>query len=47
MNRFKMKIVGLATAVLLSAGALIAPLTSSAVTIDELLAQIAALQAQL
>ena len=42
-----MKIVGLATAVLLSAGALIAPLTSSAVTIDELLAQIAALQAQL
>ena len=47
MNRFKTKIVGLATAVLLSAGALIAPLTASAVTIDELMAQIVALQAQL
>ena len=47
MNRFKMKIVGLATAVLLSAGALIAPLSASAVTIDELMAQIVALQAQL
>lgn len=47
MNRFKTKIVGLATAILLSAGALIAPLTSSAVTIDELMAQIAVLQAQL
>ena len=45
MNRFKMKIVGLATTVLLSAGALIAPLTASAVTIDELMAQIVALQA--
>ena len=42
-----MKIVGLATAVLLSAGALIAPLSASAVTIDELMAQIVALQAQL
>lgn len=47
MNRFKTKIVGLATAVLLSAGALIAPLTASAVTVDELMAQIVALQAQL
>ena len=44
MNRFKTKIVGLATAVLLSAGALIAPLSASAVTIDELMAQIVALK---
>src|SRR3989339_2175613 len=55
MNRFKTNkvgkttsaIVGLATAAWLSFGALVAPLTASAVTIDELLAQIAALQAQL
>jgi len=55
MNRFKTNkvgkttsaIVGLATAAWLSFGALVAPLTASAVTIDELLAQIAVLQAQL
>src|SRR3990167_9993160 len=46
MNRFKTKIVGLTIAALMSAGSLI-PMVSSAVTIDELLAQIAALQAQL
>src|SRR3989338_117742 len=46
MNRFKTKIVGLTIAALMSAGALI-PMMSSAVTIDELLAQIAVLQAQL
>ncbi|KKT21017.1 MAG: hypothetical protein UW04_C0013G0001, partial [Parcubacteria group bacterium GW2011_GWB1_43_8] len=44
--RFKTKIVGLTIAALMSAGSLI-PMVSSAVTIDELLAQIAALQAQL
>ena len=42
-----MKIAGFTTAVLLSAGVLIAPLSDSAVTIDELIAQIMALQAQL
>jgi len=46
MNRFKTKIVGLTIAALMSAGSLI-PMVSSAVTIDELLAQIVALQAQL
>src|SRR3989344_4353290 len=55
MNKFKTNkvgkttsaIVGLATAAWLSFGALVAPLTASAVTIEELLAQIAELQAQL
>src|SRR3990167_7104767 len=46
MNRFKTKIVGLTIAALMSAGSLI-PMMSSAVTIDELMAQITALQAQL
>src|SRR3990167_7053292 len=46
MNKFKTKIVGLTIAALMSAGSLI-PMVSSAVTIDELLAQIVALQAQL
>ena len=46
MNRFKTKIVGLTIAALMSAGSLI-PMVSSAVTIDELMAQITALQAQL
>src|SRR3989338_5391210 len=46
MNRFKTKIVGLTIAALISSGSLI-PMISSAVTIDELMAQITALQAQL
>ena len=46
MNKFKIKIFGLTIAALLSVGALV-PATSSALTIDELMAQITALQAEL
>ena len=46
MNKFKTKIFGLTIAALLSVGALV-PATSSALTIDELMAQITALQAEL
>ena len=46
MNKFKTKIFGLTIAALLSVGALV-PATSSALTIDELMAQIVALQAEL
>ena len=46
MNKFKTKIFGLTIAALLSVGALV-PATSSALTVDELTAQIAALQAEL